>query len=62
MITHDDQKKSVSTVLDQCKANKFWGKVILDIRGGHIIEVGVHQTLKPEKILSGEDKCLPRNE
>lgn len=59
MISLEQEIASVVKVVKATQTNKFWGKIILDIRDGHLIEVVASQTMKPEKILTGEKVLCP---
>lgn len=55
MITHEKQTESVVRVLQTVQKSRFWGKIILDIKDGNVLEFQVSQTLKPDKVLLGDE-------
>lgn len=60
MLSLEDQIKSVEKVLRDINSEQAWGRLTLNVISGNVVEMNFSQTMKPEKILSGEKIVCPR--
>ena len=61
-LTPEKQRRSALWVIKRAQESKFWGKIILEMKDGNLIQICPHQILKPDKVLEQAEQCLDVNE
>lgn len=57
MITPAKQQECVQRLLQRLNREKFYGKVVLSIDGGHLIYIRLEQSIRPEDLLVHDQEC-----